>query len=156
MKRMTQESYGSATATTPQGTMRTAVEVSDTDGRNPFTVIADAATIAEDGESRDGEAPSPTKLLLASLASCKAMTARVYADRKGWDLRSVSVRVDHVIETTDGSPLHAMEARVSLEGDLTEDQRRRIVAITEKCHVQQLITGRSEVRTSEADTARAS
>src|SRR5262249_8470435 len=39
--------------------------------------------------------PSPYELLLASLGACTSMTLRLYAQRKGWDLRSITVRLEH-------------------------------------------------------------
>ena len=35
--------------------------------------------------------PKPTELMLAALGSCAAITARLYAQRKGWDLRAVEI-----------------------------------------------------------------
>ena len=39
--------------------------------------------------------PSPQELLAASLASCTAITMKMYADRKGWDVGDVAVHVDY-------------------------------------------------------------
>src|SRR5947208_1456633 len=39
--------------------------------------------------------PSPYELLLAALGACTSMTMRLYAQRKEWDLRRVTVRVQH-------------------------------------------------------------
>lgn len=39
-------------------------------------------------------APSPTRMLAASLAACTAMTVKLYADRKGWDVGGLEVDVD--------------------------------------------------------------
>src|SRR5262249_56030463 len=39
--------------------------------------------------------PSPYELLLASLGACTSMTLRLYAERKGFDLQRVTVRLRH-------------------------------------------------------------
>lgn len=43
----------------------------------------------------DGTGPNPYELLAAGLGACTAMTLRLYAERKGWPLKRVEVRVLH-------------------------------------------------------------
>ena len=38
---------------------------------------------------------NPYQLLLASIGTCKAITLRMYADRKGWDLEQVAIALRH-------------------------------------------------------------
>ena len=39
--------------------------------------------------------PSPYDLLIGALASCTAITLRMYIDRKGWDVQRIRVRVNY-------------------------------------------------------------
>jgi len=103
------------------------------------TIAADAP--AESGGF--GEAPTPTELFYASLAACKSMTAQMYAQRKGWPLREAVVRVHEERQRSENGPngkAHPhLIAEVELRGDLSEDQRARVMAIVEGCHVQKTI-----------------
>lgn len=95
--------------------------------------------------------PTPYDLLLSGLGACKSMTARMYAERKGWALDSVRVRLRHDkmhaddcdhCETKTGK-LDRIDVEVWFEGDLDADKRERLLAITEKCPVQKTL--RSEI-----------
>jgi putative redox protein len=93
-------------------------------------------------------APSPTRLLTASLAACTAMTIRLYADRKEWDVDGLVVDVDF-----GGSPRAGETCRfdvaVSLPDGLSAEQRERIMVIAGKCPVHRILAAGAEVVTTE-------
>jgi putative redox protein len=84
-------------------------------------------------------APDPYALLLGSLGACKAITVRMYAERKGWDLQSVRLDLEHSRPGGRGEP-ELIEISLSFEGDLDESQRARLKEIANACPVQKTIT----------------
>jgi len=130
------------------------VEVRDT-GKGRFQVeirTAGARLIADEPVSAGGlgSGPTPYDLLGSALGACTAMTVRLYAERKGWPLRSVSVRVLHRsggLETRD-----RFAREIVLEGELTSEQRHRLLEIAERCPVHQTLDRGADVVTVLAET----
>jgi putative redox protein len=93
-------------------------------------------------------APSPTRLLTASLASCTAITVAMYAERKGWDVGGLEVEVDF-----EGPPRAGETARfdvtVSLPERLDAEQRERVMVIAGKCPVHRILAAGADVVTAE-------
>ncbi|MDC0742203.1 OsmC family protein [Polyangium mundeleinium] len=92
----------------------------------------------------DDRGPDPFELVLAGLGTCTSMTIKVYADRKAWPLASVEVEVSG--EKRDGSFLAKRSIR--LVGDLTDEQRTRLLDIANKCPVHKMLTGKIEIESS--------
>lgn len=102
--------------------------------------------------------PGPYDLLLASLGACTSMTIRLYADRKGIPLRRVEVRLRHFrvyaadcteCETREGMVDH-IDREIALDGDLTAEQRAKLMEIANRCPVHRTLTSEVNIRTVEA------
>ena len=100
--------------------------------------------------------PTPYDLLAAALATCTTMTLRMYANHKKLDLRAATVNVSHGrvhaedcvdCEQRDGQ-IHEFHRELTLEGDLTDAQRQRMLEIADRCPVHKTLRGEIKVRTS--------
>ncbi|GGX62350.1 hypothetical protein GCM10011309_10400 [Litorimonas cladophorae] len=84
--------------------------------------------------------PSPFEYLCASLGSCTAITLRMYAGRKKWDVENISVTVTHSLRKTTDNETHNVFKRVLfVRGDLDADARSRLVEIANKCPVHKIM-----------------
>jgi uncharacterized OsmC-like protein/alpha-beta hydrolase superfamily lysophospholipase len=101
--------------------------------------------------------PSPYELVLAGLGACTSMTLRMYADRKEWPLEGVRVRLDHQrVHAKDcaacaeevregGGRIDHVTRRIEVLGDLSEEQRQRLLEIAERCPVHRTLEGHVEI-----------
>ena len=99
--------------------------------------------------------PGPYELVSAGLGACTAMTVRMYADRKGWDLQGVEVHLDHAkdyptdLMESEAKPtkIDRFERVIVLSGNLSEAQRQRLLEIADRCPVHRTLHETVEVTT---------
>jgi uncharacterized OsmC-like protein/alpha-beta hydrolase superfamily lysophospholipase len=107
-----------------------------------------------------GSGPGPYDLLLAALGACTSMTLRLYAERKELPLKRTAVRLHHnKIHATDCAECETKEGMIdridvgiALEGDLTSEQRVRLLEISEKCPVHRTLVSEVNIQTREEPT----
>lgn len=110
-------------------------------------LLASGKTIyADEPEEVGGTdlAPAPGEFLLISLASCTAITLRMYADRKKWDV--TKIRVEVASQKLEFKMQFIRE--ISLEGNLDDEQRQRLLQIANSCPVHKTLTNPIEIETS--------
>ena len=100
--------------------------------------------------------PTPYEYLNASLGACTSMTLRMYADRKDLPLDKVEVSVRHEkihakdcadCDQSDAARVDRFERQIRLFGDLSADQRAKLLEIADKCPVHRTLHGQVEIRT---------
>jgi putative redox protein len=127
------------------------------DGFRTEVLAAGHALIADEpaGVGGGNEGPSPYDLLSAALASCTSMTLKMYAKHKELNLYSVTVRVkhgrEHARDCVDCEQRHGLidvfDREVSIVGDLTHQQRQRMLEIADRCPVHKTLHNEIKVRT---------
>jgi putative redox protein len=83
----------------------------------------------------DGSAPAPHELLPAALASCVSTTLVMYAQTKNLKLGDVCVAVDYDNRSTP----RRFEVLIELDGDLSDEQLRRLEKVARSCPVRRSV-----------------
>ncbi|MEM7441752.1 MAG: alpha/beta fold hydrolase [Pseudomonadota bacterium] len=107
----------------------------------------------------DDTGPSPYDLLVAGLGACTTMTVRMYARHKKLPLDGVEVTLEHNkihavdcqhCETSDGKIDH-IKRTLTLKGNLTDEQRGKMLEIADKCPVHRTLHSEVNIETALAD-----
>jgi putative redox protein len=89
--------------------------------------------------------PTPFGLLLSGLAACTAMTLRMYAARKGWELTTIGVDVRYDVADDERG---AIERTITVPIDLPAEQRDRLADIAERTPVTLALRGGTPITTT--------
>ncbi|MDW4548471.1 bifunctional alpha/beta hydrolase/OsmC family protein [Defluviimonas sp. D31] len=113
-------------------------------------------TLADEPENYGGtdRGMTPYGFLAAGLGACTSMTVRMYARRKKWPLAHVRVDVSHgkvhaedCADCEKGARIDRFLREITLEGDLDEDQRAKLLEIADKCPVHRTLEHSSRIET---------
>ena len=91
--------------------------------------------------------PDPYEHLLAALGTCTSMTIRMYANRKKWPLENIGINLYHErsynkdCQQCDEAPqqIDYLNREITLEGDLDNEQREKLLEIADKCPVHKTL-----------------
>ncbi|MBX3040881.1 MAG: OsmC family protein [Bdellovibrionaceae bacterium] len=103
-------------------------------------LIADEAVVPGGGDT----GPNPHELIEAALTACTIVTLQLYANRKQWPLESADVSVRITQEDSNGT---VISRQLTLKGDLSDEQRTRLLEIANKCPIHRLLTGSLQIQT---------
>ena len=98
--------------------------------------------------------PSPFEYLCASLGSCTAITLRMYAGRKNWEIENISVTVTHSLrKTADDETKNVFSRVLNVTGNMESAARDRLVEIANKCPVHKMLEHGNIIETTLGDAA---
>jgi len=86
-------------------------------------------------------APTPVEYLLTAIGGCVAITLRMYAVRRNWDVGEITV---NVFQLKDAQGSYLTE-EISFEKEITEDQRKRLLVFAGKCPVAKMVKGETRI-----------
>jgi len=134
------------------------VQVQSTDGKFLQDIVAGAHRFVADEPARLGgwdAGPTPYDLLLAALGTCTAMTVKLFAAREGIPLDEVSIGLRH--DRVHGQDCQAGQGKieritrnVSLSGPLSEEHRKLLLKIADRCPVHRTLESDLHILTVDA------
>jgi len=125
------------------------MKVTATIGRDHYKTVLETeinSFVADETVSNGGKSEgfTPHELMSAALASCTTITLRMYADRKKWMLEEVNASVSFVKESGSETTL---ACEIELKGNLSEEQRSRLLEIANLCPVHKILSNPIQLNT---------
>jgi putative redox protein len=90
-----------------------------------------------------GLGPAPGEFLQLSLASCTAITLRMYATRKSWSVEEIRVEVS----SENLNDITVFQRDIYLTGSLSAEQQKRMLQIANSCPVHNTLTHPIQIKT---------
>jgi putative redox protein len=135
--------------------------VANLNGDDKFTTQIKAGNhylIGDEPETYGGNdfGPSPYDFVSAGLATCTAMTIKMYADRKKWPIEEVNVHIEHnkiygedcgACENSSTAKIDKFTRVIELKGELDYSQKARLLEIANKCPVHKTLLSEIKIET---------
>ena len=127
----------------------TAVAKNDEGPYTTFMKVNGFEFVADEPKSLGGKnlGPAPGDYLCMALASCKAITLRMYIQRKQWKVGTVNVKVSLVKGSQLSSGMNTFYCEITVSGSIMADQQKRLEEIAKVCPVSRMLGKQNEVIT---------
>lgn len=91
-------------------------------------------------------APTPERLILASLGACTAITLKMVATRRQLPLTGIAVELRL---NPDGKPEAGNDIvrRITVKGDLSDEQQAQLLKVANACPIHKLLTSEIRIQT---------
>jgi putative redox protein len=93
-------------------------------------------------------AHDPYAALLASIGSCSAITMMMYAQRKGWQVEEITIKMNLATQTTAGKMHSLFTRKAFVKGNLDNEQLLRLQQIVTVCPISKLLEGEIKIETA--------
>ncbi|MGO1244610.1 MAG: OsmC family protein [Sphingobacterium sp.] len=134
-----------------------AEEVQVSIGKEKYTTTisyGELEILADEPEELGGQNKglAPSQLLLSSIGACKAITMKMYADKKEWPLENIHIQLHSEVQRSDRQQTTYIRCNIVIEGALDSEQKKRIHTIGEKCPVQKILENPVVIESNLIDT----
>ena len=105
--------------------------------------------IADEPEAIGGgnQAPGPSDFLMTALATCTAITLRMYADRKELPVTQITVKVMLKIDYALGNLSSNFDRQIEIEGNISKEQYDQLLHVANSCPIHNILTHPIQVST---------
>jgi putative redox protein len=91
------------------------------------------------------QGPTPVEYFLTAIGTCVAITLRVFAEKKEWDLGEICVTVTEKTRFTASGIEKIIHEEISVEKDISEIQMQALYKQAKACPVAQMVANQTKI-----------